>query len=345
MSNSSSYLSSPKVICLGEALLDRLGPLGGDPLFEKPVEDCLGGAPANVACGLAKLGTDVAFVGRLGNDTIGNNFQDLMKDRRVNLEGLQVDHSRPSRVVLVRRDLDGERFFQGFQGDKGNGFSDQVLDLSGLKESFPKLMKKASWLLLGTIPLASAACEEALLWTINKAFESNIQLAIDINWRPTFWNANSDPNRGPNEFEMTKIFDLVEQASLLKFSKEEAIWFFNNQDPSLISSSLPKCPSVIVTDGSRPVRWLIDGYAGETEAFSPRLVVDTTGAGDAFTAGLLHQLLLGLSMPVDEKVASEMVRFGAACGALVCGGPGAIDPQPTFEEVNCFLYESAGGIN
>ena len=55
----------PEVICFGEALVDRLGPLGGDPLVDSPVEDCLGGAPANVACGLAKLGTKVAFLGCL----------------------------------------------------------------------------------------------------------------------------------------------------------------------------------------------------------------------------------------------------------------------------------------
>ena len=48
-----SALCQPKVICFGEGLVDRLGPLGGDPEFDLPVDDCLGGAPANVACGLA----------------------------------------------------------------------------------------------------------------------------------------------------------------------------------------------------------------------------------------------------------------------------------------------------
>ena len=58
------------VVCLGEALIDRLGPLGGDPAVDRPVDDRLGGAPANVACGLARLGTPVAFAGRLGQDAI-----------------------------------------------------------------------------------------------------------------------------------------------------------------------------------------------------------------------------------------------------------------------------------
>ena len=73
--------------------------------------------------------------------------------------------------------------------------------------------------------------------------------------------------------------------------------------------------------------------------------IDTTGAGDAFTAGLLHQLLLDSPLPQNAQTVEDMVRFAAACGALVCGGAGGIDPQPTCEEVNAFLYESVGGIN
>ena len=63
--------SSSLVICLGEGLIDRLGPLGGDPVIDSPVEDCLGGAPANVACGLRRLGITVTFVGRVGDDAFG----------------------------------------------------------------------------------------------------------------------------------------------------------------------------------------------------------------------------------------------------------------------------------
>jgi hypothetical protein len=73
------------VICLGEALIDRLGPLGGDPACDQPVDDRLGGAPANVACGLARLGTAVSFVGRVGVDAIGAQFQLLFVQRDVDI--------------------------------------------------------------------------------------------------------------------------------------------------------------------------------------------------------------------------------------------------------------------
>ena len=100
----------------------------------------------------------------------------------------------------------------------------------------------------------------------------------------------------------------------------------------MISSGLPQRPDVVVTDGAAPVRWCIGGESGTQPALSPPQVVDTTGAGDAFTAGLLHRWLA----PVAERL-----RFAAACGALVCAGAGGIDPQPTPAQVDAFL----GGVS
>ena len=92
---------NPKVICLGEALVDRLGPLGEDPA-KSQIDRCenkLGGAPANVACALARLGTPTAFIGRLGHDEFGEAFERLLAKRGVRLEGLQRDEERPTRIV------------------------------------------------------------------------------------------------------------------------------------------------------------------------------------------------------------------------------------------------------
>ncbi len=101
-------MKSKKVIAIGEGLIDRLGPLGGDPSIDLPVIDCFGGAPANVACGLSRLGVDVSFICSFGNDEFGKNFKNLMIQRGINTSGLQQDDSRPTRIVLVRRDINGE---------------------------------------------------------------------------------------------------------------------------------------------------------------------------------------------------------------------------------------------
>ena len=339
------HSNEPEVICLGEALVDRLGPLGGDPAVDQPVEDCLGGAPANVACGLARLGSKVAFLGRLGDDAIGARFRELFDTRGVNLAGLQTDQRRPSRIVLVRRDLDGERVFQGFAGDRGDGFADQALSAEELATSWPLLVSKASWLLIGSIPLATPASAQALLWCVEQAQTAGLEIALDVNWRPTFWDPGRSPDSGPDEKALQAIAPLLERASLLKLAREEAVWFFDTDDPAVIARSLPQQPDVVVTDGARPVRWWIGGCVGELAALSPPSVVDTTGAGDAFTAGLLHQFLMDASSQRDLIKAREMVRFAAACGALVCGGAGGIDPQPSQMQVEEFLGSVAGEVN
>ncbi len=87
-----SYIP-PQVICLGEALIDRLGPLGEDPssVIGELCDDRLGGAPANVACALMRLGTRSAFVGRLGTDKIGKSFESLFSTRGVDISSLLYD--------------------------------------------------------------------------------------------------------------------------------------------------------------------------------------------------------------------------------------------------------------
>ncbi len=327
----------PVVACLGEALVDRLGPLGGDPLTDKPVIDCFGGAPANVACGLAKLGTNVAFIGRLGSDVISDKFRNLMKIRGVNIIGLQTDFKRPCRIVLVRRSNSGERTFNGFEGDQGDGFADQALDKNQLKETFQILFKKVSWLLIGSIPLASPISREALHWIVDMAIKQGINIVFDVNWRPTFWNPNMDPTTGPNLLSINEITYLFECASLLKLAREEALWFFENDDPKKISLSLSKKPDVVITDGAKPINWFLGGNSGQTATIVPKVVQDTTGAGDAFMAGFLHKLALDSYSENKTIDFHEVVSFAAACGAITCSGSGAIDPQPTQAEVEKFL--------
>ena len=313
------------VVCLGEALIDRLGPPGGDPAIDAPVDDRLGGAPANVACGLARLGTDVAFLGRLGADAIGDRFATLFRLRGIDVGAVQWDAQRPSRIVLVRRGADGERQFQGFAGDQGRGFADQAL-------TSVELPKRARWLLTGTLPLAANASADSLRGAVAQAKARGIALALDVNWRPTFWDSAAHPEAGPSQQAIELIRPLLEQAALIKLAREEALWFFKIDDPAAIRAALPQRPDVVITDGSAPVRWCLEDQAGVQPALHPGQLVDTTGAGDAFTAGLLHRW---------SARPAERVRFAAACGALVCGGAGGIDPQPTEAQAEAFL----GGVS
>ena len=330
-------IEKPKIICFGEALVDRLGLPGQAIKKDSPFEDFLGGAPANVASALARLGISVAFVGRLGNDQVGESFCAMMKERGVNIKALQRDSSRPSRVVLVERDEYGERSFQGFFGNRGEGFSDEFIELSLLKKVFPSISVNSQWLVIGTIPLGASTSSESLFWTVNHAFRNGIKIVLDVNWRPTFWDESLLPSSGPNALALESISRLLNKAHLLKLAKEEALWFFGTDNPYKISQSLPQAPDVVVTNAQYSIKWILNKIEGETETFSNISVVDTTGAGDAFMAGLLYKLSADDCSISTYKEINKCIQFASSCGALVCSGKGAIDPQPLLNEVELFV--------
>ena len=320
----------PDVICCGEALVDRLGPPGGDPADGG--EDCLGGAPANVCCGLARLGTSTGFLGRLGRDAVGAAFARLFHERGVDQRGVQWDEQRPSRIVLVQRQPDGERSFGGFLGDTGTGFADTALAKDGIP---PALFRSARWLLFGTIPLASPTAAAALEQAMALAAARQVGLALDVNWRPTFWRCGEAMAR-------QRIVPLLERVQLLKLAVEEAEWLLGERDPRAIGLALPQQPAVVVTAGAGGVTWWMGGRGGQYPAY-PVSVVDSTGAGDAFLAGLLHQVTRQprlLHQPAADDVVRAMA-FASACGAMVCTGAGAIDPQPGADAVAAFLGQRA----
>ena len=133
------------------------------------------------------------------------------------------------------------------------------------------------------------------------------------------------------------LFRSLNHANVLKLAKEEASLFFEDENPFLISQQLSNRPDVIITDGEHPVSWYINGLQGMTE--TPTLqkkIVDTTGAGDAFLAGLISKLI-SFDYPSNKLEVENSVKFASVCGLLTCLGEGAIEQQPNYEKVNRFL--------
>ena len=108
-------MSNPYILCLGEVLFDCLADQFGLELDAvKSWTPYPGGAPANVACALVKLGTSAGFIGAVGEDEAGNTLVKLLEDVGVDIMGVQRHSTAPTRQVYVVRDLGGDRTFAGF---------------------------------------------------------------------------------------------------------------------------------------------------------------------------------------------------------------------------------------
>ena len=320
-------MSKPSVLCLGEVLFDCLADQLGLKLEEvKSWTPYPGGAPANVACALVKLGTSAGFMGAVGEDEPGNKLVKLLQDVGVDTTGVQRHPTAPTRQVYVTRDSGGDRTFAGFGKYDTSEFADTYLQSAKLS---PALFAEADFLVLGTLELAYPESEQAVLRSLELAEQYNLKIILDINWRPVFWQ---DENTAK-----TKILALLKRFDFLKLTKEEAQWLFDTNDPGVITYRLNSLEGVLVTDGEHGCAYCLGENEGKIPAFSMS-VVDTTGAGDGFLAGFIYQLQqVGIKNLKDAETAKRIVTYASAVGALTTIKPGAIASQPTAAEVDAFL--------
>lgn len=327
-------MKKKKVICIGEALIDRIRNKSNQGFT-----DFLGGAPANVACALRKLKIDSTFIGSLGSDDYGKKFITQFKELDVNLDFLQLDNDSSTRVVNVDRDQFGDRFFSGFEESSYSCFADEVLSKKLIEKEILNLEKsflETKYLVTGTILLSSPKSAETIFFLLEQAKNFEVKIVIDLNWREVFWDHSSFSSKISKTERVNLIKTFLNHAHVLKLAKEEAILFFEDENPLLISQQLSNRPDVIITDGKNPVAWYINRFQGITKTLTSQKIVDTTGAGDAFLAGLISKLISS-GYPSNELEIEDCIKFAGVCGLLTCLGEGAIEQQPYYEKVNKFL--------
>ncbi|PLZ31551.1 carbohydrate kinase, partial [Fischerella thermalis WC542] len=232
-------MSNSRVLCLGEVLFDCLADQLGRSLEE--VESWTpypGGAPANVACALVKLGIPTGFIGCVGEDQPGNELVDLLQRVGVDTTGVQRHPTAPTRQVYVVRSLGGDRHFAGFGQYDTTEFADTRLEAKQLPI---KLFEAADFLVLGTLELAYPESGKAVHHALELAQEYNLKVLLDVNWRPVFW---TNPDIAPQT-----IRALFKQIDFLKLSLEEAEWLFETRKPREIFNRLDSVEGVIVTNG------------------------------------------------------------------------------------------------
>jgi len=311
------------IACLGEVLIDQVV----DPAGQR--HNFPGGAPANVAVALARLGCPVHFIGGVGQDALGHDLVTELTQQGVDCAGVQ-HLAHPTRVVEVRCTATGDRQFGGFVGGVATDFADAQLAAAALPKT---RLTASSALITGTLGLAYPATRAAMQQAADWVQARGGYLIVDLNWRPTFW---LEP-----EAAIARIDPWLQRATWLKFSADEAIALFGTPSAAALQARFPSAHGLVVTDGAKGCEYAIAEQRGKIPGFTVA-AQETTGAGDAFLAGMVYQLRQRdgcINTPTDIE---SMLTFANAYGALTTLRPGAIAAQPTTTELLQFLRDRTG---
>ena len=281
---------SQKIWVTGDAVVDLI------PDGENHYLRCAGGAPANVAVGVARLGSPSAFIGRVGNDPLGQFMQDTLNAENVNTQHMILDPQHRTSTVVVGLD-NGERSFTFMV----NPSADQFLQASDLPP-----FQQGEWLHCCSIALINNPSREATFEAIRRIKAAGGFFSFDPNLRESLWSSLEEMK--------TVVMEAVALADVLKFSEEELTLLTNTDS---LEKAFEKMTAlypeklIIVTLGKDGALYHLkdkkDVIAGK--ALQP---VDTTGAGDAFVGGLLA----GLSQHPNWKendVLVQIIRQANAC--------------------------------
>ena len=322
-----------KVLSFGEALVDLLS----NNISEKVGKEqdnapesftkFPGGAPANVAAAVSRLGGNAFFAGMLGDDMFGDFIAHSLAEEGVNLDFLSRTNEAKTGLAFVSLDAQRERTFEFYRHPSA--------DMLFTAEHFPKHCFDGNGLFhFCSNTLTSDGLYSATLAGLQRAKDAQWLLSFDVNLRVNLW---ADINQA-----LPAIWECFKYADLVKMSMEE-LDFVAGDAPHV--DTLDKIMAagvrlIIITDGGDLLRYFSAENSGEMTPIKVQMV-DATAAGDAFMGGLLFSLAEQNITPnslgglLANQVALEAnVRFASACGAHAVQRAGAISSLPNRLDIN-----------
>jgi len=315
----------PDVISLGEALIDFVSTVSGVRVKDAPsFEKAPGGAPANVAVGLAKLGVRTGFIGKVGGDEFGLCLKETLEHWDVETRGMIVDDKQRTTLAFVSLTAEGEPSFAFYR----NPGADMMLTPEELDLDWLRSVRVFHF---GSISLLDAPAREATRTAIETAREAGALISYDPNLRPALWK---DKQEG-----LSLAREGLEKADIVKMSEEEL--------EEILCVSDPRQGGQRLVDSGKLAVFITQGAAGCAVCCSQGFVeakalriepVDTTGAGDGFVAGVLRQIVIALAQGMNLRELpvewwADTARFANTVAGLSIRSKGAIPALPTLEEV------------
>lgn len=311
-------------ICLGELLIDFVPTVTGTGLTDAPAFiKAPGGAPGNVAVGLARLGVKSAFMGKVGDDAFGHFLADTLAEAGVDVGPLRFSSEARTALAFVSLRADGEREFMFYRHPSADMlFTPREVDMDAIS--------RAQLLHFGSISLIGEPSRSATLYAVDAARAAGGLVSYDPNLRLPLWPDADAARKG--------LLLGLSKAHIVKLSDDESEFLTGLSDLKAACQSLwhEDLKLMVVTRGRAGCVYFTPSFTGMVESFTVE-AVDATGAGDGFVAGLLQGLLADPSVVQDEARLRELCRFANAVGALATTERGAIPALPDRERVREFL--------
>lgn len=318
--------SPGRAILVGDVCIDliiRVPEETGNARQQPEPEVHGGGAVANTAVALARLGVDTQFIGAVGNELFGDQARRELEVEGIDISCLVVSRRWPTMLVIGLIDRTGQRTVLGWP-NRNQAFSDLQADqLAGLDPS-PR-----DWLHMSGSCLVQEPSRAAMHKALDLARDNGAKSSFDLNLR-----LGLEGGRMPPAYSDT-VWKAIHKADVVLGSADEELFHLIPDEPDM------KAATTRLAAQANCIAIMRENTAGAhvSEFGAPAVtippfrvpVLDTIGAGDAFDAGFIQAGLEGCSL-------SEQVRRGHAVAALQIGKPGARS-APTRSEVDRFLAQ------
>lgn len=302
------------VLTYGDAFVDYIATTKNNDLFDL----YLGGATVNVSAGVSRLGVPSAFITITGDDEISSFFCQALQ-----AEGVDLTHSikRPEKRisgVYIHLTEANDRVFASYDNETPD-LQVTADELTG--EAF----ESASLFHFCSGTLFHPEARETTAQALELAKSHDVICSYDVNIRPLRWESE--------ELCRQTVLRFLPQADILKLTVEELLFLMEADSLEAGIESLKKyrLPVVFVTDGEHGTHAVFQEETIHVPVV-PVQPVDTTGAGDAFMAGIIRHVHLN-GMPKNQQQLVACAGFGNKLGALCATRAGAITAMPRSEDM------------
>lgn len=280
-----------------------------------------GGAPANTAMGLARLGIPVGFMGKVGNDPFGHFLKHILEKNNVDTQSLLLSDPVHTTLAFVSLTDDGQRDFFFYKGAHDTILSSEVT-----------LPKQTTIFHFGSLTQITESTKQTTAKLIAEAKAAHCIISYDPNIRESLWQDMTQAR--------TVILDTFSQVDIVKLNEKEAELLSEETDIEKAAQKLFRdhFDILFITLGNKGCYYKTKNFHGTVPTI-PVDVVDTTGAGDAFNAGYLEAVSTKnkrfSDMTEEELIAA--IRKATVIAALTTEKKGAIDAFPSQEEITAHL--------